>query len=289
MIKFCIITCTYNAERLIQRTLDSVASQTWSRVHHLIIDGASSDDTVRIVNDTAQAPTIRGEATTIRPAGYDNGKKVTIVSEPDKGLYDAMNKGLRLADGAYVLFLNAGDTFASSETLQQIAEATIREQSSLRYADATIRPAAYDNQLPGVIYGDTDIVDAANHYVGKREHDPPETLTWRSFQNGMLVCHQAFYVRTDIAKEVTYDMQYRFSADVDWCIRVMKVCEERGLTLLNMHRVLCHFLAGGMTIKNHRESLQERFHIMVKHYGLWTTIKKHIGFVINKNKDKEKN
>ncbi len=273
MIKFCIITCTYNAERLIQRTLDSVASQTWSGVHHLIIDGASSDDTVRIVNDTAQAPTIRGEATTIRPAGYDNGKKVTIVSEPDKGLYDAMNKGLRLADGDYVLFLNAGDTFASSETLQRIAEAI----------------NGNDNGLPGVIYGDTDIVDAANHYVGKREHDPPEKLTWRSFQNGMLVCHQAFYVRTDIAKEVKYDMQYRFSADVDWCIRVMKVCEERGLTLLNMHRVLCHFLAGGMTIKNHRESLQERFHIMVKHYGLWTTIKKHIGFVINKNKDKEKN
>ena len=274
LIKFCIITCTYNAESLIQRTLDNVASQTWEGIRHIIIDGASSDNTVRIVQEFKGARV--------------QGSRVTIVSEPDRGLYDAMNKGLRMADGDYVLFLNAGDTLHSPDTLERIAEATIREQSSLRYADATIRPAAYNNGLPGVIYGDTDIVDATNHYVGKREHNPPEVLTWRSFQDGMLVCHQAFYVRTDIARKVPFDLHYRFSSDVDWCIRVMKEVERQGLELLNMRTVLCNFLAGGMTIKNHRASLNERFRIMAKHYGLFLTIKKHIGFVINKNKDKDK-
>lgn len=259
-LTFNIITCTYNAEHTIQRTLDSVASQSWHGVRHIIIDGASTDRTMELVERAKQMNEGRVE--------------YVIVSEKDRGLYDAMNKGLQRAKPDYVLFLNAGDTLHSGETLREIV-------APLQLPPKEGEKNSQTSNLPGVIYGDTDIVDAANHYVGKREHNPPEVLTWRSFKDGMLVCHQAFYVRTDIARKVPYDLSYRFSADVDWCIRVMKEVEKNGLELYNMRSVVCNFLAGGMSIQNHRASLHERFRIMAKHYGLITTIIKHIKFVFN--------
>jgi len=303
-IKFCIITCTYNAESLIQRTMDNVASQSWGAIHHIIIDGASTDKTIETAKHTAER--------------YKGKVEYTIVSEPDKGLYYAMNKGLQHATPDYVLFLNAGDTLHSEKTLEEIGEqfqnealnpqpSTLnpplqlvglpeQEPSTLNPQPSTLNPQPSTlnpqpstlnpqlSPLPGVIYGDTDIVDVTNHFVGKREHNPPEKLTWKSFQDGMLVCHQAFYVRTDIAQRVAFDTQYRFSADVDWCIRVMKEVEKEGLELRNMHSVLCDFLAGGLTIKNHRASLHERFRIMTKHYGLLLTLRKHLGFLFGKRK-----
>ena len=129
----------------------------------------------------------------------------------------------------------------------------------------------------GVIYGDTNIVDNHGNYLRQRHLNAPEQLTWRSFQEGMLVCHQSFYARRTLCPP--YDLQYRFSSDVDWCIRVMKAGEEQGLTNLNMHSVLTDYLDGGMTLKNHRASLIERFRIMVHYYGLMTTVWNHFLFL----------
>ncbi len=236
---------------MLQRTLDSVANQTWQSIYHILIDGASTDKTMSMIEEAEQKNQGRVE--------------YSVVSERDDGLYDAMNKGLQKAQPDYVLFLNAGDTFHSIDTLKNIAE-----------------QVQHKEELPAVIYGDTNIVDATNRYVGKREHDPPETLTWKSFKEGMLVCHQAFYVRTDIARRIPFNQKYKLSSDVDWCIRVMKEADKRHLELYNTHAVVCDFLAGGMSIKNRRQSLQERFSIMVKHYGLIITIIKHIQFILNK-------
>lgn len=97
----------------------------------------------------------------------------------------------------------------------------------------------------------------------------------------MLVCHQAFYARTDLAKETLYNnVDYRFSADVDWCIRIMKLCAKRHLALRNVNAVIVDYLDGGMTNKNHNASLKERFHVMAKHYGLVQTVFLHIFFVL---------
>ena len=96
----------------------------------------------------------------------------------------------------------------------------------------------------------------------------------------MLVCHQAFYVRTDIARQNEYDLQYRHSADVDWCIRVMKQAEEMGLAFVNTHAVLADFMEGGNTTQNHRASLKERYQVMCRHYGRLQTFFLHIWFVI---------
>ena len=253
MIKFSIITCTYNASEVLQRTLDSVMSQTWGQIEHIIVDGASKDSTMAMA-----------EAYRRRSAEEETEQDIIIKSEPDRGLYDAMNKGLQLATGDYVVFLNAGDVLPTDETLENISN-DVNERS--------------DGRLPAVLYGDTNIVDNNGELLRPRRLVPPDNLSWRSFRHGMLVCHQAFYVRTDIAKAEPYNLKYRFSADVDWCIRVMKRAEKEGLPLLRLPEVVVNYLDGGMTNKNHRASLIERFNVMSHHYGLMSTILMHIWFV----------
>ncbi len=88
----------------------------------------------------------------------------------------------------------------------------------------------------------------------------------------MLVCHQSFYARTDLAKAIHYNLSYRYSADVDWCIRIMKEAASRHLPLRNVGAVITHYLDGGMSVLNHRASLRERFHVMRTHYGLLTAL-----------------
>lgn len=252
MVVFSIITCTYNAESVLQRTLDSVLEQTYSHVEHIIVDGASTDATLNMV-----------EAYRQKSDAEDWCHEVHVKSEPDRGLYDAMNKGIQRATGQYVLFLNAGDTFPSADTLELVAESV-----------------GEGEEPPAVLYGDTDVVDDDGHFLRHRRLSPPHRLTWRSFMKGMLVCHQAFYARTDLAKVTPYDLHYRFSADVDWCIRIMRLARRRRLPMRNVGAVVVNFLDGGMTTTNHRASLKERFHVMAHHYGFVPTVLMHLWFVI---------
>ena len=252
MIKFTIVTCTYNAEAVLQRTLDSVHKQTYCNIEHLIIDGVSKDKTLAMVR-AYQHKTQVGE----------NAHEVVVRSEPDRGLYDAMNKGIDYATGDYLVFLNAGDVFPSEDTLEYV-EGCVGEGET----------------LPGVLYGDTDIVNNDGRFLRHRRLSPPAKLTWRSFKWGMLVCHQSFYARTDIARSVHYNLNYRYSADVDWCIRIMKEAMRLHLPLRNVNAVITNFLDGGMTTQNHRASLRERFKVMRTHYGLLMTLTMHVWFVI---------
>lgn len=256
MITFSIVTITYNADNVLGKTVDSVFSQTYPHVEHVIIDGASTDDTLQVAQDYMQ-----------RSYAASNGHEIRIVSEPDNGLYDAMNKGLRQVSGDYVLFLNAGDFFPDSEVLSNIARNVGLEGVSRE-------------KLPAVLYGNTDIVDNDGRFLRHRRLQPPANLSWRSFRHGMLVCHQAFYARLDIAKTVPYDCRYRFSADVDWCIRIMKEAEIRHLPLLNLHLVVANYTEEGQSTIHHRESLNERYQIMCHHYGRIPTIFMHLWFAV---------
>lgn len=248
MIRISVVTITYNAAKVVGKTLDSVFSQNYPYVEHLIIDGASTDDTLTIARNYQQ---------------QCRSHEVTILSEPDSGLYDAMNKGLARAKGDYIVFLNAGDFFPSPTTLDTVADSV-----------------GEGEELPAVLYGDTDIVDSDYRFVRHRRLAPPEKLSWRSFRHGMLVCHQAFYARLDIARHIPYNLRYRHSADVDWCIRVMKEAEHRHLPLRNVNTVVANFLEGGDSAVNHRASLCERFQIMTAHYGLFTTVFMHLWFFL---------
>ncbi len=96
----------------------------------------------------------------------------------------------------------------------------------------------------------------------------------------MLVCHQSFYVRRDLALAIPYNLRYRFSADVDWCIRLLKYVERRRLQVVNTHEILTDYLSEGMTTKNHRASLLERWRVMQHHYGWWQTLAMHLWFAV---------
>ena len=221
MITISYVTVTYNAAAVVQRTLDSVLRQDYPHIRHLIVDGASTDDTLQIVENYVN-----------QSNAAENGHVVLVTSEPDNGIYDAMNKGLRSATGDYVCFLNAGDFLPAADTTTRIVE-TVGSQS------------------PAVLYGDTDIVDNEGRFLRHRRLAPPEHLTWRSFRLGMLVCHQAFYARTDYAIATPYNQRYRYSADVDWCIRIMKQAEREGAPLLNLHAVIANYTEEGQTTQHH--------------------------------------
>ena len=254
------VTITYNAAQVLQRTLDSVLQQDYPDIVHLIIDGASTDGTLQLVDDYIQ-----------RSNAADNGHRVQVTSEPDRGIYDAMNKGLRSLErlrvsasagmGDYVCFLNAGDFLPAPDTVSSIVQQV-------------------DSQLPAVLYGDTDIVDGEGHFLHHRRLSPPENLTWKSFRQGMLVCHQAFYARTDFAIATPYNQKYRYSADVDWCIRIMKAAAKEKVPLLNLHMVVVNYTQEGQTTLHHRESLIERYKVMESHYGRVSTFFMHCWFVI---------
>jgi len=253
-IRITYVTITYNAASVLQRTLDSVLSQDYPDIVHLIIDGASTDATLEMVNDYTE-----------RSNAAQNGHRIHVTSESDKGIYDAMNKGLRSLDGDYVCFLNAGDFLPAPDIVSRIVG---------HIGDCP------QCALPAVLYGDTDIVDGEGRFLHHRRLSPPEHLTWKSFRQGMLVCHQAFYVRTDFAIATPYDLQYRYSADVDWCIRVMKAAAKEKVPLQNLHMVVANYTEEGQTTLHHHESLWERYHVMERHYGRIQTILLHGWFAL---------
>ncbi|MDR1896792.1 MAG: glycosyltransferase [Prevotellaceae bacterium] len=236
-IQFSIITITCNAEKVLEHTILSVLSQSYPHIEYIIIDGNSSDGTVDMIRQYAPGLS-------------------SWISEPDKGLYDAMNKGLRMATGDYVWFLNAGDTLQHGNTVADMA--MVAEQ----------------NGMPDVLYGETDLMDRKGNILAARRLKAPKVLTWKSFRMGMLVCHQAFVTKRSITPE--YDLQYRFSADFDWCIRCMK----NAGTIVNSRLRLVNYLYEGLTTANRKASLKERYAIMCKYYGKPSTMLLHLWFAI---------
>ena len=222
MTKISIITVVYNSEKYIRRTIESIVGQDYPAIEYIIIDGKSKDTTMQIVNEYRD-------------------RIAVVVSEPDKGLYDAMNKGLRLATGSYVLYINSGDALSSPTLLSDIFNNV---------------PADSD-----VIYGDTQITDEDGNILHNRRHRPPEQLTWRDYKRGMLVCHQSFIAKRTLCDE--YDTIYRYAADFDWCLNIL--LKSRVVT--NYGKDISLFMDGGQTKRTIVPGLKERYRIMCKYYG----------------------
>lgn len=238
--RFSIITVSYNAAGAIGHTARSVMKQDCRDFEYIVIDGASTDGT------PAEAAEITRPYADI---------EVTIVSEPDHGLYDAMNKGIDRASGDYLIFLNAGDTFHASDTLSAISD------------------AIETHDFPGIVYGQTDVVDSSGKRLAGRHLTAPRQLTLESFSHGMLVCHQAFVALAKIVSP--FDTSYRYSADYEWCIR----CLQHSRRNVYIDRTLVDYLAEGMTTAHRKASLMERFRIMKRYYGLPKAMLRHVQFI----------
>lgn len=165
MFKFTIVTVVYNAEDLVEDTIKSVLNQSYKDFEYIIIDGNSKDRTLEIVNK------------------YSNDINL-IISEPDGGIYDAMNKAIKLAKGKYINFLNAGDTYINSDVLGKVSDIFTKNDYSLLYGLASM---TNNNKT---------------YYIG------------RSNISKIKICHQAAFYKTTLHKEYgLYDTSFKIIAD----------------------------------------------------------------------------
>jgi glycosyltransferase involved in cell wall biosynthesis len=232
--KLSVITVVYNGVRDIERTMFSVLNQTYSNIEYILIDGLSNDGTHEIISK------------------YQN--RIKLISEKDEGIYDAMNKGLALATGDYVLFMNSGDEIYAPDTVTKVF-------------------AAADDA--DIYYGETEMIADSGKSLGQRRHKAPDIFTWRSFKYGMSVSHQAIYIKRTLTEP--YDRQYHLSADIDWIIKAIKKAKK----IVRVERYVAKYLVGGMSKHKHRQSLQERFNIMKRYYGLAPTLFNHLVIAFN--------
>jgi glycosyltransferase involved in cell wall biosynthesis len=230
-----VITVVYNNVADIERTMLSVLNQTYKGIEYIVIDGGSTDGTVQVIEK------------------YKD-RLAKFISEKDNGIYDAMNKGLALATGDYVLFMNSADEIYSADTVANVF---------------TTAPDA------DIYYGETEMIDASGKSLGQRRHKAPANFTWKSFKYGMSVSHQAIYIKRALVEP--YDLQYQLSADIDWILRAAK----KAKTIVNVNQYVAKYQVGGMSKLKHRQSLAERFDIMKRHYGLLPTIFNHTIITFN--------
>ncbi len=229
--KISIITVVFNSEKYLENTILSIIHQTYPFTEYIIIDGGSKDNTVNIIKK------------------YE--KYITYwVSEPDKGLYDAMNKGLKAATGDFVWFINSGDRIYSEEVLENFL------RNIEKSAD--------------IYYGETVMIDENGKEIGMRRLKTPEHLTWKSLLMGMVVSHQSIIVKKSNAP--LFDLTFRFSADFEWVIKSLRNSQN----IVNTNLILSKFLDGGLTKHNIIPGLKERFRIMIKNYGFFKTIFNHL-------------
>ncbi|WP_426582072.1 glycosyltransferase family 2 protein [Mucilaginibacter sp. R-33] len=233
--RLSVITIVYNNVRDIERTIRSVVNQTYTNIEYVIVDGLSNDGTLQVIDKY-------------------KSKIAKFISEKDEGIYDAMNKGLALATGDYVIFMNSGDEFYDNETV------------------AAVFASAEDADI---YYGETEMIADDGSSLGQRRHKAPAKFTWRGFKYGMSISHQAIYIRRSLAGP--YDRRYQLSSDIDWIIRAAKKAKK----IVNVNRYVAKYLVGGMSKKKHRQSLMERFEIMKRNYGLAQTILNHFVIAFN--------
>ncbi len=233
--KLSVITIMYNNVRDIERTLLSVINQTYPNIEYIIIDGLSTDGTLDVIQQY-------------------KSRISKLISEKDTGIYDAMNKGLAVATGDYVLFMNSGDELYANDTVAHVF-------------------ATADNA--DIYYGETEMINDEGQSLGQRRHQAPQQFTWRNFKYGMSVSHQAIYIKRSLTKP--YNLQYQLSSDIDWILNAAKKAKK----IVNVNKYVAKYLVGGMSKKRHRQSLKERFAIMKQHYGLLPTMLNHLIIAFN--------
>lgn len=228
-----IITITYNAERWLERTMRSVLAQTCKEYEYIIVDGASKDGTVDIIKRLE--PEFEG--------------RLSWKSEPDKGLYDAMNKGIARAKGDFLWFVNAGDEIYAPDTLAHIVAAATDDTD--------------------IVYGKACIVNAEGVKVSEHHKVTPPNLQREHLLNGLVVCHQAILVRRSIADK--YNTDYRICADYDWVVRAVTTSRKN----VYLDEYVCKFLTEGVSQKQRKRAWKERFLIMRAHFGILPTLWAH--------------
>ena len=191
-MKVSIITIAWNSAETIEDTIKSVIAQDYPDIEYIVVDGASKDDTMKIVERHRDGIT-------------------KVISEPDKGIYDAMNKGIARAKGQFILFLNAGDTFADNTVIEQIKAASSAQ---------------------------TDFIFGDSYEFGR--YKPARSS---KIEYGMFTHHQAMLYRRDKLGELRYDLRYEIASDYDFTARFL----QANPNTLHLPLAICEFQPGGIS------------------------------------------
>ena len=208
-MKISVVTVCYNAEDLIEDTIRSVVNQTYPDIEYIVIDGASTDGTIDIIRRYSD--------------------KISYwISEKDKGIYDAMNKGIAAARGSYVIFMNAGDKFSNSNVIANVTP---------KLGEHTIVSGRWKR-----CYAD-----------GKEKSASPQAI--ESLKVEMPICHQATFVKLSYHKTNPFDVSFRLSADYDFFYKAWRKNE----TFYYINDLIVDFLEDqGASTDNIAISVKER-------------------------------
>lgn len=237
-MRISVVTVCYNAAATIADTLDSVAAQTHPNIEHIVVDGASKDETMNVIHQ-------------------HGGRVAKIISEPDKGIYDAMNKGLKHATGDVVGFLNADDFYASPQSLSLIADA---------FKDPSI-DACYGD----LCYVEQEDVNAIVRYWRSSPFKP------RLFEVGWCPPHPTFYARRSVFEKYGhFDASYRIAGDADLMMRFL---ERDHIRAHYIHEVLVKMRVGGASNQSLSSIIKQNKEVWrsLKAYGLEASLFRFVG------------
>jgi len=207
-----IITVVRNSVSLLEKTILSVINQTYKNIEYIIIDGASNDGTIDIIKK------------------YED--KISLwLSEPDKGIYDAMNKGIDLANGAWINFMNSGDKFFNESIIESVFNTDNYDQYDLIYGDSE--------------YVHADIIGCSIHKKTKKLND-----TWRF----MPFSHQSLFMKTDVIKKYYFTIN-SLTSDHELIYK----CYNDKLNFLKLDLIIASFISGGMSEIKIIEGLRDRW------------------------------
>lgn len=215
-----VITVVFNNSGTLQEAIDSVKNQTYPHIEHIIVDGGSTDGTIDIIKS--------------------NTHLSKWVSEPDDGIYDAMNKGIRMAIGTIVGLLNSDDIYADSEVIDSIVKAFQKQPSArLLYGD-----------LVYVKWEDTDQI--VRYWKTRPYYD-------RFFEHGFVPPHPTLFVRIEVYQEELYRTDFGFAADYELMLRLIRI---RAFESIYLPVLIVKMRLGGKTSKNLRNIYKGNLEVM---------------------------
>lgn len=212
-----VITVVFNGEQFLEKTIQSILNQTYHNIEYIIIDGGSSDGTIDIIKK------------------YEDYIDYW-VSEQDKGIYDAMNKGITAASDGYLWFINAGDLIYDSNTVTNIFKVGRSD----------------------IYYGKTALIN--NQQLVIATLSVPKHLTWKIMYQGMVISHQSIIIHKKIAD--FYNLEYKYVSDHDWIINALK----KTVSIQYVDIVFSRYLLDGFSQVNFIGCWSDRFQIIKKHY-----------------------
>jgi len=234
MLKVSIITVCFNSERTIRDTIESVLSQSYPEIEYVIIDGLSKDNTVKIISE------------------YNNEIPI-VISEPDKGIYDAMNKGINASTGDIIGILNSDDFFENTSVVSDVVE---------RF---------HSKPNVSLVFGDVVYVEPCNTQKLIRFYSSHKFMSWK-LRFGWMPPHPATFIKRTAYDQVgNYALDYKISADYELFVRMFMV---HRLTFSRINKVLVRMRAGGISTSGIKSSLQLNVEIVkaCKNNGVYTNL-----------------